>query len=127
MSLQEQLQEQLKQAVNALHISPDGVEVTVSKDSQHGEYTTNVALLIAKELGKTSMEMADELASMLSSNEKVTSLAIEKVEVVKPGFINFFVRKEFLLQQVADLLEGKKKIAGVDKKVIVELCSSEYT
>ena len=63
--------------------TPDFViERTRSRD--HGDYATNVALLLAKAAGMKPRELADELVATLPASQHV-----ERVAVAGPGFINF--------------------------------------
>ena len=69
---------------------PNGVptEVTVdrTKQKEHGDYATNVALQLAKGAGQNPRDFAAKLAAALSAEE-----GIDKVDVAGPGFINVFV------------------------------------
>ena len=78
--------------------------------SDFGDYSTNIALQVKKP--------AAEIAKKLKSN------LFEKVEIAGPGFINFFLSKEYLQKQVGEILNQKEKFGdlkiGKDKKVQVE-------
>jgi arginyl-tRNA synthetase len=59
-------------------------------DEQFGDYATNVALKLAKDLGKNPREIADQLA------EKLQSDLIASAEVAGPGFINITLTDQTL-------------------------------
>jgi len=59
--------------------------VEVSDNPTHGDYSTNVALLLAKKIKKNPVETANYLKSLIISDLFI------KIEVAGPGFINFFV------------------------------------
>lgn len=96
------------------------VELSVP-DAQFGDYATNVALRLAKQLGQSPQEIASKLAVELKSFDiqhrfsDITSVG---------GFINFTVSKEFLLQNMKAVLEQGElygsSVAGQGKKVLVE-------
>ena len=105
-------------------------EIKVEKPEEkiHGDYSTNVALKIAKISKKNLMEIANNLGSRL---KVLGSRFFEKVEVVKPGFINFFISKEYLQKQVREILKKGEKFGqlkiGKNIKTNVEFISANPT
>jgi len=93
--------------------------VAPTENPAHGDYATNVALLMAKVAGIKPMDAAERIRKKIGSHD-----AIEKIEIAAPGFINFFVSKAELQGAVADVLThldawGRSDI-GAGKTVIVE-------
>jgi arginyl-tRNA synthetase len=87
-----------------------------------GDYATNVAFLIAKELKESPVKIANQIANLIKK-EKI----FEKVEVKGPGFINFFLSFDFLFEELKRILReresyGKSKI-GKGKTVIIDYSS----
>jgi len=76
-----------------------------------GDYSTNLALLLAKELRKPSMEIAGILSSKLGA---CGSKFFEKVEAAEPGFINFWLSSDNL--EKLFLLVAKKGIKSFQSK-----------
>jgi arginyl-tRNA synthetase len=78
-------------------------------DEQFGDYATNVALQLAKPLGKNPREVAEAIAAEL------THESIVKTEVAGPGFINITLTNTVLLKLTATKsarsLEGKTVVA----------------
>ena len=72
----------------------------------HGDYAINVAMQIAKTVKKNPMEIANILGSRL---QVLGDRFFEKIEVAKPGFINFFLSKEYLQKQVEEILKQEDK------------------
>lgn len=105
---------------------PDYV-IEQPKVAEHGDLSTNVALLLSKPLKKNPRQIAEEFVSKLEINPDF----IQKVEVAGPGFINFTFTDKWVQQQLADILEkgvefGKTNVhAG--KKVLVEFVSANPT
>jgi len=103
-------------------ISVKGVSPTLEKpaNSDFGDYSTSVALKLTKILKKNPFEIAQEIVKNLPND-----LSIKKVEVLKPGFINFWISDEFLVLNVFDLLKKEKfnypkYHLGKNKKIMVE-------
>lgn len=69
---------------------------------EFGEYTTNVAMRYAKELGKNPLQLAEELAEHL---EKIGVLEVAKTVAVKPGFVNFFLTTEAKVKHLETILQ----------------------
>ncbi len=104
MTTIQQLKEFVGNAVNRkFDISLD-VELEHPQDQSHGDYATNVAFSLADSVEKSPREIAEELVIELSSNEELPSF-IQSIKVAGPGFINFWLSKDFLLQEVDKILE----------------------
>ncbi|RLC40286.1 MAG: arginine--tRNA ligase [Candidatus Nealsonbacteria bacterium] len=104
------------------------IKIEHSKEKDHGDYSTNVAMEIAKNTKKRPMEIAENLKSQISN---LKSNFFEKIEVAEPGFINFFLSKEFLQTQIKEILKKGKEFGklniGKNKKVNVEFISANPT
>jgi len=105
-------------------------EILVEKPEEkiHGDYATNTALKITR-IGKMRpMEIANLLGSRL---QVLGSQLFEKVKVVEPGFINFFLSKEYLQKQISEILRKGEKFGqleiGKHRKVNVEFISANPT
>jgi arginyl-tRNA synthetase len=96
------------------------------KDEQHGDLSTNAAMILTKKIGKNPREIAAEIKGKLEAHEM-----IEKCEIAGPGFINIYLNKKFwamALPKVLDLGEefGKANI-GKGKRINVEFVSANPT
>ncbi len=85
------------------------IRVERPKDEQFGEYTANIALIIAKESKKIPLEVAQMIRQELSCEE------VEKVEVVKPGHINFHASQKTLAASLEKILEEGRSFGSSDK------------
>jgi arginyl-tRNA synthetase len=97
------------------------VQVVATADKRHGDYQSNVAMVLGKQLKQNPRTLAATLAEHFP-NENVVS----KPEVAGPGFLNFrltpfFVQKR-LLAQVSDPRLGVPKVEK-PLKIIVEFSS----
>ena len=101
------------------------IRLQENKDKEHGDYASNIAMILAKDLSLNSKDLADQI-----SNEFPLDNQILKVEVAGPGFINFFVSKE-THAQVLNTIDLKKEKYGHSKKklgkVLIEYVSSNPT
>jgi arginyl-tRNA synthetase len=84
-------------------VLPDFV-IERTKTREHGDYATNVALLLGKRIGMNPMALAEALITNMDTNDE--SKHIEKVTVAKPGFINFTISKRCLLSTVRRVFEA---------------------
>jgi arginyl-tRNA synthetase len=73
------------------------------KSLVHGDWTTNLAFQLAKELQKSPFQIAEELTNELNKNEKKLNL-IEKIEAVA-GYVNFSFSKNYFANLLKDILE----------------------
>src|SRR6266567_4736070 len=96
MSIKHQLLLELTKVAKQLGI--DDVEPIISypPDGRGGDYSTNFAMVAGKKLGRNPMEVAEDVRI------KIKDLGlIKKIEVVAPGFINFWIADESLLSVIA--------------------------
>jgi len=130
MMIRTKTKNELKKAVEkSFGIKIKNVNLECPREKIHGDYATNIALILSKKVKKNPLEIAKKITQSL--NHSIVQSFFEKVKVVKPGFINFFLSKEFLQKQVKEILEkgknfGQLKI-GKGKKVQVEFVSANPT
>ncbi|MFZ5593444.1 MAG: arginine--tRNA ligase [Pseudomonadota bacterium] len=105
---------------------PSSVPVERSRDRQHGEFASNVALMLAKAARCKPRELADKIVAALPASDKVA-----RVEVAGPGFINFHMSPAAFHGVVRDILAagphyGRSAI-GAGRPVQVEFVSANPT
>ncbi|MDE2188146.1 MAG: arginine--tRNA ligase [Patescibacteria group bacterium] len=90
----------------------------------HGDYSTNVALVCAKELKLAPRVLAEKLLVLLEKNKPEQ---VEKIEIAGPGFVNFSFKRNFFTSTVAEILKEREKFGsnkiGKGKKIVVEYSS----
>lgn len=115
----------MKQRVSALLREKLGREVVLEKprDRSFGHFATPIAFSLAKELRKSPMLLAEELASSFAQNEEFSS-----VESVK-GYLNFRLSENFLAEYASWALENPSEFAKQDKKqkILLEFVSANPT
>lgn len=131
LDIKELLSESVKNAVKSV-VDREIVNVSIEKpeNTDFGDYSTNVAMVLAKELKTNPMELAKKLKNELAGNElsfkneTLTYPIFEKIEAEKPGFVNFHLSEEFLKFNMLSVgIEGEsygKSQIGKNKKVIIE-------
>ncbi len=100
---------------------------TVPNQKEHGDYSSNVAMMLSKKLKRNPREVANEIISNLDFDKSI----IDKIEIAGPGFINFYFTQSYVPQIVNEILSagdsfGKwQKYEG--KKAQVEFVSANPT
>jgi arginyl-tRNA synthetase len=107
-------------------LSAVAADVERARDPRHGDFATNVALRLAKSLGRNPRELAGEIVEALPSSELV-----EEVSVAGPGFINFRLSRTALQQELGRVLEqgpcyGRRSLRD-SPRVMVEFVSANPT
>lgn len=127
------LEQLLKQAFHSLQQAgqlPSDLDIEVqldnAKDPVHGDYASNLALVLAKPCRKAPRAIAELLVQALPADS-----IIEKVEIGGAGFINFFISHSARALVVAEVLKQRKEFGrstyGQGKKVLVEFVSANPT
>ncbi len=81
-----------------------------SAESAHGDYATNLAMVFAASQKKSPKEIAKVLGAQIGKDHPV----IEKSEVAGPGFLNFFIRRDFLFERLRVAEKEGEKYGGSD-------------
>ena len=95
-----------------------------SRDTAHGDYSTNVAMRSCRLFGMKPRDLAEKLISEMKSD------AIEKIEIAGPGFINFFLKKDALQSVIEKVLEqgdSYGRLPKNGKKIDIEYVSANPT
>ncbi|CEG57611.1 arginine--tRNA ligase [Legionella fallonii] len=123
----------LRQALNSLQKSdaiPSDLNVDIkvenAKDPAHGDYASNLALVLAKPCRQSPRKLAEMLIQALPEDD-----TIEKIEIAGAGFINFFVSSNARSLIIAEALEKGKQFGrnnlGQNQKVLIEFVSANPT
>ena len=96
------------------------------KNKSFGNWSTNIALTLSKELKKNPLEIAEIIKSNINN-----SSIIETVEIIPPGFINFRLSNSFRSDLINQILMEKENYgsnkSGKNKKVQLEFVSVNPT
>ncbi|MDP4197498.1 MAG: arginine--tRNA ligase, partial [Bacteroidota bacterium] len=101
--------------------------LNVPNNPEHGDFSTNLAMLLTKQLKRNPREIAKEIIEALDVDPNV----ISKVEIAGPGFINFYFNPVFVTGIVNDIIKEKSNYGRSEKykgkKAIVEFVSANPT
>jgi arginyl-tRNA synthetase len=103
-----------------------GVEIERTRDAQHGDFASNIAMQLAKATRQNPRKLAQALLAGVPPHE-----AIAKVEIAGAGFLNFFVKEGAYRAEIGRVLDegagyGKSHF-GQDHSVLVEFVSANPT
>lgn len=92
----------LQKALSGLDISelPE-IQLESPKVAEHGDVSTNIAMLLAKPLRQNPRAIAQQLLDAMPLDPQV----LEAIEIAGPGFINFRFAKEYVYQQLRAIIE----------------------
>ena len=78
------------------------ITLEIPKDKAHGNFASNLAMVLSKSAKKPPREVAQSLIDNFEANSY-----LEKVEIAGPGFINFYLNDLWLSQVLASILKQK--------------------
>ncbi|MEC7030067.1 MAG: arginine--tRNA ligase [Pseudomonadota bacterium] len=104
----------------------DGVEVQISrtKSAEHGDYSSNIAMILAKKLQMSPMKIARQIQSLIEHPD------ITRVDVASPGFLNFFTSRDFV-PIIRDIIDQNTTFfspnIGMGQSIYLEYVSANPT
>lgn len=105
------------------------IQVDYAREKSHGDFSSNIALILAKKLQISPLELAEKIKSNIDCSSENSKL--EKIEIAKPGFINFFLKKSFWYPVIEEILSREKQFGvsnlGNNEPVLVEFVSANPT
>jgi len=112
-------------------IEDAGIAVEIPENSRHGDYTTNIAMLLAGRLKappiKIGQQIIDEIKKRQNTSEGKQLTWLEKVEVVPPGFINIWLSSGELGNQITTALKEKERYGALSVTTISEAAVSKHS
>ena len=123
--MKEEIKKQLALVLEELGIEGVNPVVEYPGDKKNGDYSSNVALIVAKKLGKNPRVLGEEIAQKLQGEPLDSQGIFDRIEVAGAGFINFWVSNEKLLDVLRNPHEILKQVQDDNKgrKVVVEYSS----
>lgn len=135
--IKEKIKEHIERAIRVLRDQGDlthldqnvvsQIATTRTKDKSHGDFATNIALLLAKSAGKPPVVIAERLKEILSHEHKL----FRTIEIAGPGFINFFLTDDatgsIILDIAARGANYGRTIETSPKRALVEFVSANPT
>lgn len=129
--VQSKLKQEIKDAVVRAGLAPEeqlpDVILEIPKEKTHGDYSTNMAMQLARVAKKAPRMIAEELIAHFDSSKA----SIEKIEIAGPGFINFYMNNSYLTDLIPAVLGAGDKYGettvGNNQKIQVEFVSANPT
>jgi arginyl-tRNA synthetase len=110
--LKEYLYSAFREAENKItELKEISISFDVPKSIEHGDLSSNAAMLLTKRLKKNPKVIAQEIIDALDLNKSVVS----KVEIAGPGFINFFFSKKYVTKIIKEILDKKDNFGKSEK------------
>jgi arginyl-tRNA synthetase len=104
------------------------IEVGMPKRKEFGDFSVNTAMLIANKIGKKPREVAELIIENLPEEKDEL---FNKIEIAGPGFINFYVKEEAIVNKLLQMEAGGEEFGtsnlGNGEKVLVEFVSANPT
>jgi len=128
--LENLLSNALSQLVEKAELSKDVLTKPIlierTKDEKHGDFATNIALVLAKVARSKPRDLAEKIVPILAANPQ-----IEKIEIAGPGFINFYLSDAAYHPLLVEILQQQNNFGRCDlkagKKIQVEFVSANPT
>ena len=99
--------------------------IEIPKDLKNGDYSSNIAMQLTRILKTNPRQIAEQIKENID-NENISS-----VEIAGPGFLNFFVKKDYLFENINRVLKEKDSYGssniGNGKKINIEYVSANPT
>ncbi len=134
MNLFNEIQKSIVEILQSFYVSnknigtlkPEEISIELSKSNDHGDLSTNIAMVLAKQLKESPIEIAKILKNGLEKLDFITN-----VETAGPGFLNIKISIETWHEQLIKIISlgdnwGKAKI-GESKSVNIEYVSANPT
>jgi len=121
--LRDQIKQIVENAIDAAQTAGNlptteipSAEIMRPKQAEHGDYSTNVAMIVASNIRKATGEKSNprQIAQAIV-DELVTDERVGKVELAGPGFINLHLADSWLQQQVAAINEAGDAFGNIDR------------
>ena len=127
MLIEEKLKRCLKDALAKMNVDIDISKIVIerSKEKVHGDFASNIAMQLARELKKNPLLIAEDIVNNLDVE------SFNKVEIASPGFINFFLKSEALSSIIKTIIDEGDNYGnstyGENKPINVEFVSANPT
>ena len=106
----------------------ENIDIIIEKPSkkENGDFSSNIALTLTKKIHKSPLEIAEGIVNNIDKKN-----IIEDIKIAPPGFINFYLKKEYLLEIINKIIKEKnnygKNNYGNGKKINIEFVSANPT
>ncbi len=109
MDIRETLENSIRKALFSLKIEEaqiPKINLEHPEIFSHGDYSTNIAMVLGKVVAQNPKELAERIKAEIFENKPEE---IQKIEVAGPGFINFYLTKEFFASLISEIIDTGEK------------------
>jgi arginyl-tRNA synthetase len=106
----------ISETLKELELPHVDFDVELPKDIANGDFSTNISLILSKQLGKNPRDIAEQILNTIKSK---TYPEFSNIEIAGPGFINFYLSKEYFEEQISKPV-SKIETQYTNKKIITE-------
>jgi len=107
----------------------DQIKIERCRDKSHGDFATNIAMVIAKRANTTPRDLAEKIVSDVQAN--AANQLIQKIDIAGPGFINMTLNAAQHTSIIETILNQKEQFGhndyGQNKKIQIEFVSANPT
>ncbi len=125
MLIQDQIRKDLTAILEKLNISSKDLKIEHPVNFEHGDYATNIAMQTKTKEDLIPFDLANKIVDTWRASGLPEYLA--KIEIAKPGFINFWLDQKFLINQLSQVIKEKEKYGsepiGKGKTVVIDYSS----
>lgn len=120
------IQQATEQRFPNFKINMDNIQLQHTRDKKHGDFASNIAMVLAKKINKNPLELAELIIKNLPDSD-----IVNRVEVAGHGFINFFINYHACLNIVTEILNTGKHYGcsqfGNGATILIEFVSANPT
>ena len=126
IDIKKYLSEIVTDALAKLNVQSN-IIIEKSSNTNFGDYSTNIALSLSKQLKNNPLKIAEDIGNLLKIDKNI----ITEYSVTKPGFLNFFVSNTYYQKTVNEIISSSKSYGmteiGKNKTANVEFVSANPT
>ena len=126
IDIKKYLSEIVADALAKLNVQSN-IIIEKSSNTNFGDYSTNIALSLSKQLKNSPLKIAEDIGNLLKIDKNI----ITEYSVTKPGFLNFFVSNTYYQKTVNEIISSSKSYGmteiGKNKTANVEFVSANPT
>lgn len=104
------------------------VEVEVPRNKEHGDFSCNVAMTLARDAGKAPRQIAELIVEHLGKGNSGAGTLIDRVDIAGPGFINFYLKPDWLHEELLEIEKQQENYgrssAAEGTRVLLEFVSA---
>ena len=101
------------------------VLIEIPEKEIHGDYSVNVAFLLAKILKQKPMKIAKDIVQRIE--KEIKKEKFKKIEVIEPGFINFWLSGQVMIANLGKILKEKDKYGSLETKDVKKTLVIDYS